>query len=132
VDASSARPTTRGTVAKAPGADSACAALLPALDSLDQGALRAVADTAFLAGITGPRRLKDPAWWIGIVLSTLLVGLGAPFWHDALETLFGVKNRVQAQANKLAAETPPIVVERTVGPHVEAIVAGPADDALPT
>jgi hypothetical protein len=128
--ASPAGATARGA-AKAPAADSACAALGPALDSLNSGALRAAADTAFLAGITGPRRPKDLSWWIGIVLSTLLVSLGAPFWHDALETLFGIKNRVQAQANKLAAETPPIVVERMTGPHAEAIVAGPADETLP-
>ncbi len=37
-------------------------------------------------------------WWVGIVLSTLLVSLGAPFWHDLLESLFGLKNRIQAQA----------------------------------
>jgi hypothetical protein len=113
-------------------ADSACRALRPALDSLDQRALQAAADTAFVAGFTGPRRPRDPNWWIGILLSTLLVSLGAPFWHDTLETLFGIKNRVRAEAKKVAETTPPIAIERKAGPRGEEIVAGQADEALPT
>jgi len=120
-----------GAAARPEAADSACQALRPVLDSLNKGALRAAADTTFLAGITGPRRPKDLSWWIGILLSTLLVSLGAPFWHDALETMFGVKNRVRAEAKKVTAETLPRVVERKVGPHAEAVVTGPADETLP-
>jgi hypothetical protein len=116
---------------EAVSSDSACAPLGPALDSLNQAALTAAADTAFLAGITGPRRPRDPNWWAGILLSTLLVSLGAPFWHDLLETMFGVKNRVRAQAEKLEATTPPLMVERVAGPHAEAVIAGPADDKVP-
>jgi uncharacterized protein YidB (DUF937 family) len=112
-------------------APSACKALGPVLDSLNEGALRAAADTAFLAGITGPRRPKDPGWWVGILLSTLLVSLGAPFWHDTLETMFGIKNRVRAQVKKIAETTPPIAIERKVGPRGEELLAGPADEALP-
>ena len=111
--------------------DSACVALSSALDSLHSRALRAAADTAFIAGITGPRRPRDPNWWVGILLSTLLVSLGAPFWHDALETMFGVKNRVRAEAKKVEATTPPFMVERIAGPHAEAVVAGPADEKVP-
>jgi hypothetical protein len=47
--------------------------------------------------------LRDFRWWIGIVASVLLVSLGAPFWHDLLETLFGLKNRMQAQAQQAAS-----------------------------
>jgi hypothetical protein len=31
------------------------------------------------------------SWVVGIAISTLLVGLGAPFWHDVLEAAFGLK-----------------------------------------
>jgi hypothetical protein len=112
--------------------DSACARLKPALDSLDTGALRAAADTSFLLGALGDRRPREPLWWVGIVLSTLLVSLGAPFWHDLLEALFGLKNRVRAQAAKVSAETPPVAeVRHRIGPDDVAIVRGPAEDAVP-
>jgi hypothetical protein len=29
---------------------------------------------------------------------TLLLSLGAPFWHDALESLFGVKELIRGKA----------------------------------
>lgn len=48
-------------------------------------------------------------WLIGIFASILLVSLGAPFWHDALEALFGVKNRIRAQAEKVKSEALPTV-----------------------
>jgi hypothetical protein len=89
------------------------------------------ADTTFIAGLTGPRRPKEIKWWIGILLSTFLVSLGAPFWHDTLETLFGIKNRVRAQAKKLEETTPPMEVERQRGPEKEKVVKRPADEALP-
>lgn len=47
---------------------------------------------------TGPcevwlsRRGDDVRTLFGWILMTLLLSLGAPFWHDALESLFGVKN----------------------------------------
>lgn len=116
---------------KAEAADTACQALRPVLDSLNTGALRVAADTTFLAGITGPRRPKDLSWWIGILLSTLLVSLGAPFWHDTLETLFGIKNRVRAEAKKVEETTPPTAIEREKGPQRERVVKGPADEEVP-
>jgi hypothetical protein len=116
---------------KAEAADTACRALGPVLDSLNTGALRVAADTTFLAGITGPRRPKDLSWWIGILLSTLLVSLGAPFWHDTLETLFGIKNRVRAEAKKVEETTPPTAIEREKGPQRERVVKGPADEEVP-
>ena len=60
--------------------------------------------TGFILGAPGGQRWGDFMWWIGIVLSTLLVSLGAPFWHDLLESLFGLKNRIQAQAKAASAE----------------------------
>jgi hypothetical protein len=38
------------------------------------------------------------SWWAGIILSVLLVSMGAPFWHDVLESIFGFKNRIRAEA----------------------------------
>jgi hypothetical protein len=63
-------------------------------------------ETGWMPGELGKQRPADPKWWIGIILSTLLVSLGAPFWHDLLESLFGLKNRIQAQAKATAAKVP--------------------------
>lgn len=52
------------------------------------------------APITGDDLSSIP-WWVGILLSVLLVSLGAPFWHDLLESLFGLKNRIRAQAEQV-------------------------------
>lgn len=38
------------------------------------------------------------AWLFGILFSAVLVSLGAPFWHDLLESLVGMKNRIRLQA----------------------------------
>lgn len=40
----------------------------------------------------------DGSWLLGVLLTTLLVGLGAPFWHDVLEAVFGLKKRVVGAA----------------------------------
>ena len=64
-------------------------------------------DSLALAAVTGNSPLfrgYDKTWkfsfeWvIGILISALLVGLGAPFWHDLLESLAGFKDRVRARA----------------------------------
>jgi|SRR6267378_444564 len=60
-------------------------------------------EAGFVLGAPGGQRWDDIKWWIGIILSTLLVSLGAPFWHDALESLFGLKNRIEAQAKAASA-----------------------------
>ena len=113
-------------------ADTACVALQAAQDSLRAVEKRAGGDTAFLAGFLGDRRPGEPRWWLGILLSVLLVSLGAPFWHDLLETLFGVKSRVIAQARKAAAETPPVgEVARRIGPEDVAVVRGRVDEEIP-
>jgi hypothetical protein len=54
----------------------------------------------YVFGKPGAFRWGDPVWWVGMVASVLLVSLGAPFWHDALEALFGLKNRIKAQAKR--------------------------------
>jgi hypothetical protein len=102
------------------------------LDSLDQRALTAASDTAagpaaraaadsarkLQAALLsaddplfggGDRRPTEPLWWAGILASTLLVSLGAPFWHDALESLFGFKNRLRAEAERVKAAALPMV-----------------------
>ena len=40
----------------------------------------------------------DWHWGLGILIATLLVSLGAPFWHDLLESVLGLKNRIRLQA----------------------------------
>jgi hypothetical protein len=54
----------------------------------------------FLSGARGPWRWRRLEWWLGILASILLVSLGAPFWHDLLEALFGLKNRIRAEAQE--------------------------------
>lgn len=61
----------------------------------------------FVLGGPGGQRWDDINWWIGILLSTLLVSLGAPFWHDALEAVFGLKNRIRAEAKAMASGNAP-------------------------
>lgn len=50
--------------------------------------------SAELLGRFSLDNLSRPRWWFGTLLSILLVSLGAPFWHDLLEALFGLKNRL--------------------------------------
>jgi hypothetical protein len=69
----------------------------------------------FVIGDRGDFHWSNPTWWIGIVVSILLVSLGAPFWHDLLEALFGLKNRIRAQANSLTAEARPEVTKKIPG-----------------
>lgn len=46
----------------------------------------------------GDRRLDDLRTFVGWIIMILLLSLGAPFWHDALESLFGVKNLLRQQS----------------------------------
>ncbi len=48
--------------------------------------------------LTGPAgwHVRSLEWWVGILFSTLLVSFGAPFWHDVLESLFGVKQMLRS------------------------------------
>jgi len=41
-------------------------------------------------------KLLQPRWWLGIFFSIVLVSMGAPFWDDLLESLFGLKKRALA------------------------------------
>ena len=95
--------------------DSAAVYLMRVSDSANRAS--GTADSAAMAaheivkadslGIYKPitrAELGSPSWYIGILLSILLVSLGAPFWHDLLEGLFGLKNRVRAEAERVRGE----------------------------
>src|SRR4030095_8777946 len=88
------------------GSDSLKQALGHRSDSLNLAVLNVARSTigsgAFL-GSPANWRLRDFRWWIGIVAAVLLVGLGAPLWPALLETLFGLKNRTQAQDQQAAS-----------------------------
>lgn len=58
------------------------------VDELTQG---------FLAARMGPREWGSASWWLGILLSILLVAMGAPFWNDLLGSVLGVKNWLGAR-----------------------------------
>jgi hypothetical protein len=59
-------------------------------------------------------RFRDePGWVIGLILKTLLgwfimtmlLSVGAPFWQDVLESLFGLKNKLRKQTGTQNVET---------------------------
>jgi hypothetical protein len=45
------------------------------------------------------RRAEDLHTLLGWIIMTLLLSLGAPFWHDTLESLFGVKNLLRKKTD---------------------------------
>jgi hypothetical protein len=45
------------------------------------------------------RRADDLHTLLGWIIMTLLLSLGAPFWHDTLESLFGVKNLLRKKTD---------------------------------
>lgn len=45
----------------------------------------------------GARRAHDARTLIGWLIMLLLLSFGAPFWHDTLESLFGIKNLLRQQ-----------------------------------
>ena len=59
-----------------------------------------------LFDVGAPRRYRDADWWLGILLSVFLVSLGAPFWHDLLGSLLGLKQRIQAEASQATPKKP--------------------------
>lgn len=74
--------------------------------SAAQDSAIALRDSFLLAATTGPQALFGGypkgwtfswPWLLGILLSTLLVSLGAPFWHDVLEGVFGWKNKLRSE-----------------------------------
>ena len=91
----------------APGTMAASAALAvanssgktPALTNKDVQEIRAIY-SGDLFGTFSLDNLTRWRWWLGIMLSIVLVSLGAPFWHDLLESLFGLKNRLVASTPK--------------------------------
>jgi hypothetical protein len=103
VGAAARRPTTsKQSTLTSPGQASqttpstACEALRAQRDSLNLLVARTVlGDSGFAVGRPGARAWGKAGWWLGILISTLLVSLGAPFWHDVLEAVFGLKNRAK-------------------------------------
>ena len=90
------------SVARTPvdSAKSTAAAAVRAIrDSAGTAALKALSDDALISG-PGGWQYKSYTWWAGIILSIALVSLGAPFWHDTLEAMFGLKSRLRAQAKQ--------------------------------
>jgi hypothetical protein len=68
--------------------------------SLAQGtvALRSLADTSmFRLGFPTGTELGNFRWWVSILISILFVSIGAPFWHDLFEMIFGFKNRARGK-----------------------------------
>lgn len=57
--------------------------------------------------------LGKPSWWLGIIVSVLFVSLGAPFWHDLLETIFGLKNRLRGPSVPEAKKAEREMLEET-------------------
>ncbi len=79
-----------------------------AQDSLNNVLLElASAEDGILAQIAGPRNWGELDWWIGIIVMTLLVSLGAPFWHDLLGSLMGMRKQIQNNARADASGQPP-------------------------
>ena len=81
--------------------DTGVAARTPAVAQDSAAALR---DSLLLAATAGTQALFGGypkgwkfswQWLLGILFSTLLVSLGAPFWHDVLESVFGLKNKMR-------------------------------------
>lgn len=101
--AAPAAPDTAGEEADSAGeeADSAGEAVAPqAPDSATviAAALLDMIEAGDVFGSPGDWRPLDLGWWFGILLSIFLVSMGTPFWHDLRESLFGLKNRIRAQA----------------------------------
>jgi hypothetical protein len=116
VQAEAAAATATGQEERATGDSATQTPTRAAADSARAEAVRLLrSGDALLLGGAGGWRLGDYQWWIGILISVLLVSLGAPFWHDALEALFGVKNRIRAQAAKARSEAlPEVATVRTL------------------
>ena len=53
------------------------------------------------------RRGNDFRTILGWLVMTMLLSLGAPFWHDALQSLFGVKNLLQKKNEQRNIEEKP-------------------------
>jgi hypothetical protein len=94
------------------GRDTGAALRAPVTAHDSAAALR---DSLLLAATTGSQALFQGypkgwkfswQWLLGILFSTLLVSLGAPFWHDVLEGVFGWKNKVRSEAAPGASRTP--------------------------
>jgi hypothetical protein len=115
--------------------ESATADLRALQDTLrDQVATAVSKEAGLVVSDPGGWQWKSYRWWLGILISVLLVSLGAPFWHDTLESLFGLKNRIRAEARQIREETLPttkrVEVVGETGVGTVKVVQGKADQAL--
>lgn len=67
------------------------------------------------------------SWWFSILVSVLFVSLGAPFWHDLLETVFGLKNRLRGPSVPEAKKAEKEMLNEPERGHVTAKTAGSPD-----
>ena len=102
--ADSATPRDAAAATRRPPARSAATGAVALRDSANALALQALGQGEFVGGPDGWQP-RSYSWWIGILLSIALVSLGAPFWHDALESLFGLKTRLRAETRSIERRT---------------------------
>ena len=62
-------------------------------------------DTGMPGGQWWGHRLGDIKTLLGWALTVMLLSVGAPFWQDALESLFGVKNLLRKKSDTRNVET---------------------------
>lgn len=95
---------TPDTAAASPVADSLLRRLASRTAQRDSIANTQLARVTEVLGVVQRSDFGHPAWWLGILFSTFLVSLGAPFWHDALESLFAFKSKLRVTASNLARQ----------------------------
>ncbi len=96
--------------------------------------LRRLQTGGFTLGSPAPRAWGSLGWWGGILISVLLVSLGAPFWNDLLGTVFGLKARLLTPAAPSAgggATAPPAAPGTSVSPPAAPPTPPPAAMPVP-
>lgn len=81
-----------------PPTSAAADSIQTGLDSIQAQVGRLVQQATGIFDPGAPRRWTAPDWQLGILLSILLVSLGAPFWNDLLGTVFGLKKQMEGKA----------------------------------
>jgi hypothetical protein len=135
--AAGARPATSATPAVAGGQPADAGKPVATMDSLSQATL----DSARQAVLTDLIKVStfDAAWWsswtlrmwVGVMLSALLLSLGAPFWYETLKTLLKLKSALSTKDDSQRAErqsTQAPAAGEAAGP---AAAAPSASSALP-
>ncbi len=78
------------------------------------------------------RQLQDPRKYPGMVLSVLLISLGAPFWYGVLKDLLGLRSQISKKDDmqRLVRQTTQATQE-AIGVAVGAVEETPAPPASP-